>query len=856
MEFDVRKTDPVVGVLVITYNHASLIRQCLDSLLIQETSFPYEICIGEDGSTDGTREICMEFAEKYPDRIRLILRSRDEPGREEYAAQGNYNYVETLKQCRGKYIADCDGDDTWLDPLKLQQQYDIMEKDPSLCLVHSDYAVLDNDSGEMLSEHEYRDKGIQHIVADDAKAFQFDVLTSNYKITTCTAFSRRSALMTVLEESGDLFKVYANGDTPMWCELAALGSFAYIDKPLAVYHILKESATHSENPETRLRFFNRNEDLKIHLSKKYDLPEKGLIQQKIRISNRLSMLSGDDSEIDELYRNQSNNFSLAEGLLYRFGKIKIIRSLLRRAYSRKYERKAKTEGHFESDSSTGRIVSNGFFTAARFVVYIISGILFIPYLLNKYGAGTYGLIALAGFLTQYVGLIQRCVGNAIARFLNIALNRRDWKQANEIFCTALAGNLAFIILQIPVLVLAIWKLDFIFDFPPDILMDFRVLVICNSFVFMISMLSGVLSTPIQAANRLDITTTIDSLQMVVRIILLVVLIEFVGAKLWIIGIVDVLLALSNGGFITVMCRRLAPELKFHWHYVTKTWIRPIMKMAGWSIVTALGGYLFVKTDVWMINRFVNNEMAGIYAALLVWPNFLRQVSKQLASILAPVYMIDYARGDIKRVARLSFSSAKLLGCFVGLAVGVLCVIAEPLLEIWLGSSGSAQYTGLFRVMIIYLTFTIGEAVLWQIYITLNKVQYTGIVSIVAGVVNIVVSLSLIKAGFGAMGVAVGTALAQMLSSTLAIPLGVCREFKIPSRMVLWNYFCAALMLALAWGSSAVAWNLLEKSMVLSIVSFTLLFGIGLVILSRFILSKDEAILLMELIEKIKLKLAR
>ena len=503
---------------------------------------------------------------------------------------------------------------------------------------------------------------------------------------------------------------------------------------------------------------------------------------------------------------------------------------------------------FQSDSSARRIVKNGGFTAIRFAVYTLSGVVFIPFLVRQYGSGTYGLIALAGFLTQYVGLISRCVGNAIARFLNVALNQDDWKQANEIFSTALVANAGFILLQIPLFVFGVWKLDWLIEFPADIGFDFRILVICNIISFCIALLTGIFQTPIQAANRLDISSTVDSVSIILRLVLLFTLIITVGAKLWLIGVVDLGLSIGKSVITYVMYRKLARDLVFKWKYVTRTWVRPVVNMAGWSIVTALGGCLFLKTDIWMINRFVSKETAGIYAALLVWPNFLRQISKQLASILAPVYMIDFAKGDLARVARLSLSSSKLLGCFVAMLVGGLFVAAEPLLVLWLGS-GAEVYVLLFRIMMIYLVFTIGEAVLWQIYTTLNKVHFTGIVSVTAGIINIVVSMLLIHAGFGAIGVAVGTAVASVLASALAVPLGVCREFKLPYKIVLWNYTCSAMMFLVSAVPVAVALHIEKTSVLGAVIIFTLLFSGGIFLAEKIILAPSERDLLATMVRK-------
>jgi glycosyltransferase involved in cell wall biosynthesis len=123
---------PLVSVWVTTYQHASFIREALDSVLMQRVEFPYEICLGEDGSTDGTREICIEYARRFPDKLRLFLRSRSNPVRKLHKFPGMHNAASTFNECRGKYIALLEGDDYWLHPHKLRSQVNLLESDPTL----------------------------------------------------------------------------------------------------------------------------------------------------------------------------------------------------------------------------------------------------------------------------------------------------------------------------------------------------------------------------------------------------------------------------------------------------------------------------------------------------------------------------------------------------------------------------------------------------------------------------------------------------------------------------------------------------------------------------------------------------
>ena len=119
--------DVVLSVVTITYNHALFIEKCIQGVLAQEVDFPMEYIIADDCSTDGTRAICEEYARNYPDIIRLVSSSANVGAVE--------NEQRAFLAAKGKYIATCEGDDYWTDPLKLQKQVDFLESHPeySVC---------------------------------------------------------------------------------------------------------------------------------------------------------------------------------------------------------------------------------------------------------------------------------------------------------------------------------------------------------------------------------------------------------------------------------------------------------------------------------------------------------------------------------------------------------------------------------------------------------------------------------------------------------------------------------------------------------------------------------------------------
>ncbi|WP_034888154.1 glycosyltransferase [Gillisia sp. Hel_I_29] len=123
----------VVSVLVQTFNHGSYISECLDSILMQKTNFNYEILIGEDNSNDLTREICIDYAKRFPEKIKLFLHHPKNKIFILDGPTGNFNAFYNLFSANGAFIAFCEGDDKWTDPNKLQDSVDFLN-------LHKDYS--------------------------------------------------------------------------------------------------------------------------------------------------------------------------------------------------------------------------------------------------------------------------------------------------------------------------------------------------------------------------------------------------------------------------------------------------------------------------------------------------------------------------------------------------------------------------------------------------------------------------------------------------------------------------------------------------------------------------------------------
>ena len=122
---------PLVSISCITFNHAPYLRECFDGFLMQQTDFQFEVVVHDDASTDGTREVIEEYTAKYPNIFFPMYQTENQYSQGVRGMMARFNFP----RCRGKYIALCEGDDYWTDPLKLQKQVDFLEENPEYSLV-------------------------------------------------------------------------------------------------------------------------------------------------------------------------------------------------------------------------------------------------------------------------------------------------------------------------------------------------------------------------------------------------------------------------------------------------------------------------------------------------------------------------------------------------------------------------------------------------------------------------------------------------------------------------------------------------------------------------------------------------
>lgn len=231
----------VLSVCMLAYDHAPFIRQALDSVLAQQVDFPWEICLGEDESADGTRDICREYAARHPDLIRLFLRRRADVIHVEGRPTGRFNLVATLQACRGRYIALLDGDDFWLSPHKLQRQVDYLEAHPAIAVCGHRVRCVD------AGGNPHPDATLPPPPA--AVSTTHELLERNYLATPSVLF--RAGLY---GELPGWFEDVVAGDWVLHLLNSLHGDIGYLDEELAAYRLHRGGVWMSTGEAQRQRW--------------------------------------------------------------------------------------------------------------------------------------------------------------------------------------------------------------------------------------------------------------------------------------------------------------------------------------------------------------------------------------------------------------------------------------------------------------------------------------------------------------------------------------------------------------------------------------------------------------------------
>lgn len=241
---------PLVSIVCTTYNQVDYIRDCLKGFLMQDVDFPIEILIHDDCSTDGTTKIIKEYAAKYPEIINPIYEKENQYQQGKPAGNNVWN----IPRAKGKYIAFCEGDDFWTDPMKLKRQVDFLESNPDYGLCHTDFNIKNEISGK------YTESIFKNNISGFKAVFNSPeefILHQPYMCPPTWVFRKDIFPSDILDSCDGTFVYFTH--------YLCTSKVKFLDFTSSTYRIVKESASHSADFD---RLYSRMQNI---LQTKYRL---------------------------------------------------------------------------------------------------------------------------------------------------------------------------------------------------------------------------------------------------------------------------------------------------------------------------------------------------------------------------------------------------------------------------------------------------------------------------------------------------------------------------------------------------------------------------------------------------------
>lgn len=215
---------PLVSISCLVFNHAPYLRECLEGFMMQKTDFHFEVLIHDDASTDGSTEIIKEYEARFPDIIKPIYETDNQwvKGRR---GSATFNFP----RAKGKYIALCEGDDYWTDPLKLQKQVDFLEANPeySMCFHNADNLFEDGTTSRF------------SFVED--KDYDSDNIFSCWFIPTASTLMKTEVVTSGFYKNDVCGANLIFGDTPIFLTCAKFGKVKGMTDVMCIYRRHKGS---------------------------------------------------------------------------------------------------------------------------------------------------------------------------------------------------------------------------------------------------------------------------------------------------------------------------------------------------------------------------------------------------------------------------------------------------------------------------------------------------------------------------------------------------------------------------------------------------------------------------------------
>lgn len=395
-----------------------------------------------------------------------------------------------------------------------------------------------------------------------------------------------------------------------------------------------------------------------------------------------------------------------------------------------------------NQNSNKRLFINLSANIVSYSANILIAFVLTPFLINTLGKETYSFYPIANNFVAYMCILTNALNSMSSRFVTVAIVKGQIEDSKKYVSSILFSNMIMgAVLLIPMVAIVVF-LDRLMNVPVNIVASIRILF---SFVFasmLVNIVSSVFGVATFVKNRIDLRSAMQLVSGVLKIVLFYTLFKFFTPTIVYVGVVALVVAISESLFQQRYFKKLLPEINISPRYFSRKHIRTILASGSWNSVNAIGSLLLTSSSLIMANIIYGAASGGIYSIVNTVPVFINGVISMLVGVFAPTVTYSYAKENKAELLHDMEKAQSMIGFFSCSVLVVFLCLSRQFFMLWTPSENADL---LFRLSAITVTphFFIGS--LWSITnlnIAANKVAKPAILQLVLGILNVLIVVAL------------------------------------------------------------------------------------------------------------------
>lgn len=419
------------------------------------------------------------------------------------------------------------------------------------------------------------------------------------------------------------------------------------------------------------------------------------------------------------------------------------------------------------------------FSLLSMIIQFIQSLWVTSFIQRMMGIEAYGYIAVIVNIINMAGIITVALTSVCSRYIVIELEKRDYDRIQKIFNTIYFALIFLSCVCVVVFLIILINLDRLINISTQFAGQVSVLMIIVGADFIIQLLQVLYLSVLYYEEKLYYSYYVSIISNIAKVLIVVIIFHFWRPVVWgaYVGAVVV-----NGVALIIYksyLKKHYPNIKKNPRYFDFTKLKEVLGTGGWVSLSKLAATLLSSCSTYLVNILIGVYMAGIYGSIAQVQSILSFITIAIVNVFLPQMYKIYATSNRVDLVNCTTENLKSLSIVLGIVVGGLIVFGDEFMCIWI-SKEYLKYNILLILSVFYLAFVYSSEMLNQLLITVNKTKIPAFISIIAGIINILVAIFLVRViDMGFYGIAIAQMLTLCIRSGIFLPIytSCCLEQK-------------------------------------------------------------------------------